>query len=87
MQIAELKNSKSIEWRWNFTGPYGVGPELQTCRVPTTTSVKARNYQTEAYDGMRPGKVFEVKIVYALAKDLSLMIRLDAQTKACVQPS
>jgi hypothetical protein len=87
MQIAELKNGKSIERRRDFTGAYGVGPELQTCRVPTTTSIKARDYQTEAYDGMRPGKVFEVKIIYALAKDLSLMVSLDAQTKVRVQSS
>ena len=87
MQIAKLKNGKSIERRRDFAGAYGVGPDLQACGVPTTASIKARNYQTETYDGMRPRKVFEVKIIYALAKDLSLMISLDAQTKPRVQSS
>jgi hypothetical protein len=34
---------------------------------------------------MRPGQVFEVKIVYALAKYLSFMVSLDAETQAGVE--
>jgi hypothetical protein len=36
---------------------------------------------------MRPGKVFEVKVINALAENLSLVISLDAETKPRVQSS
>jgi hypothetical protein len=80
-----VKNRKAIEASRNLVRSDVIPFERDVCRVPTSSAIQAGCDQEKLNDKMRPGQVFEVKIVYALAKYLSFMVSLDAETQAGVE--
>jgi hypothetical protein len=52
-------------------------PQLNLGRVPPASSIKTRRLKTQSNGDVRWRKILDVKIIYALAEDLSLVIRLN----------
>ena len=79
MKVAELNDGESVEglrqvWRLNAIVPY-----VDLCRVANASPIEARHHKEGADHDMRQREILEVKEVYALAKDLRLMVLLDPE--------
>jgi hypothetical protein len=77
VKVAELSDGKPVEglgqvWRLNPIVPY-----IDLCRIANAAMIEARQHKTRADRNMRQREVLEVKEVYALTKDLRLVVFFD----------
>ena len=87
MKVAQLQDGEAIEGFGQMGRCDAIVPDLDLCRVAGAAPIKTRSHQRGAHQGMRQGEVLDVKEVDALAEDLRLVVRLDAEALARIAPA
>jgi hypothetical protein len=85
MKVAEVSDGESVEGAWQVWRLNPIVPYVNLCRIANASMIEARHHKDGADYEMRQRQVLEVKEVYALTKDLSLMVLLDFQALSRVQ--
>jgi hypothetical protein len=82
VQVAQLKDGKSVEGGGQGRACNGVAPNADVLRVSAPSPVKSRSLEQERQDGVEGVPVLGVEKVDALPEYARFMIALDAQPLA-----
>ena len=84
MKIAQMENFEAFECFWDTRRNYIMSPQFDLCGVPQPASVKTRQLEAEVNSNMGKTQILNVKIVYALSKNLGFVIGFDPEAQSRV---
>jgi hypothetical protein len=87
MHVAKVEYSEAVKKRWQLLEHNVVALDENPFRIPARAPIKTRQLQGVSNDGMDRIPIPYVKEDEALAEDLRLVVRLDAQSLSRVERS
>ena len=77
MKVTKLKDGESVEGLRQLRRLNPIVPNVDSRRIANASTIEARPHKDGTDHNVRQWKILEVKEVYALTKDLRLVVLLD----------
>ena len=84
MKIAQMENFEAVECFWDTRRNYIMSSQFDLRGVPQPASVKTRQLEAGTNGNVEWKQILNVKIIYALSKNLGFVISFDSQTQSRV---